>query len=326
MNETLKKIGLYGIVPVIKLDNHLQAVPLAKALCKAGLPVAEITLRTGNAIEGIKQMKKEFPNMLVGAGTVLSPIQVDTCVEVGADFIVSPGLNPKTVKHCVEIGVPITPGCSNPSDIEQAIELGLDVVKFFPAEAAGGLPMIKAMSAPYGNMKFMPTGGLNEKNILDYLKFKKVIACGGSYMVPSDLISAGEWDKITELTKNAVMQMLGFEVVHVGINCENKEQGTNALAMLETMFGFAAKPGSSGAFAGTGIELMYGPNHDGVFLGRNGHIAIGTNFIDRAIFYFENMGIKFNESSKKFNDKGELTAIYFEEEIAGFAFHLVQKK
>lgn len=325
MNETLKKIGLYGIVPVIKLDNHLQAVPLGRALCRAGLPVAEITLRTGNAVEGIKRMKKEFPNMIVGAGTVISTVQVDTVLSVGADFIVSPGLNPKVVKHCVDLGVPITPGCSNPSDIEAAIELGLDTVKFFPAEAAGGLPMIKAMSAPYGNMKFMPTGGLNEKNILDYLKFKKVIACGGSYMVPSELISAGEWDKITDLTKAAVKQMLGFEVMHIGINCENQEIAGNALNLLETMFGFESKKGTGSSFVGDGIELLHAPNHEGMYLGKNGHIAIGTNFIDRAVFYFENMGIKFKEDTKVYDDKGNLKTVYFENEIAGFAFHLIQK-
>ncbi len=321
MNETLKKIGLYGIVPVVKIDNLEDAIPLARALCKGGLPVAEITFRTACAAEAIKRITEEFPNMLVGAGTVLTPEQADEAVAAGAKFIVSPGLNPRVVKHCLEIGVPITPGCANPSDIEAALELGLDVVKFFPAEAAGGLPMIKAMSAPYGSLKFMPTGGLNEKNILDYLKFNKILACGGSYMVSADLMNAGEWDKITELTRNAVMQMLGFELTHVGINCSCKEQATGALAMLETMFGFAAKPGNSGAFAGAGIELMYEP-----YLGTNGHIAIGTNFIDRAVFYFENMGIKFNEASRKLNDKGGLNAIYFADEIAGFAFHLVQKK
>ncbi|MDD7300875.1 MAG: bifunctional 4-hydroxy-2-oxoglutarate aldolase/2-dehydro-3-deoxy-phosphogluconate aldolase, partial [Eubacteriales bacterium] len=182
MNEILKKIGLYGIVPVVKIDDVDKAVPLAKALCDGGLPVAEITFRTKCAAEAIKRITTEFPQMLVGAGTVLTTDQADEAVAAGAKFIVSPGLNPKVVAHCQKIGVPITPGCSNPSDIEAALELGLDVVKFFPAEAAGGLPMIKAMSAPYGNLKFMPTGGLNESNILDYLKFNKILACGGSYM------------------------------------------------------------------------------------------------------------------------------------------------
>ena len=322
MNEVLTKIGLYGIVPVIKIENVEQAIPLARALCKGGLPVAEITFRTACAAEAISLITKEFPNMLVGAGTVLTPEQADEAVAAGAKFIVSPGLNPKVVKHCIDIGVPVTPGCANPSDIEQALELGLDVVKFFPAEAAGGLPMIKAMSAPYGGLKFMPTGGLNEKNILDYLKFDKILACGGSYMVNSDLINAGDWDAITKLTKNAVMQMLGFELKHVGINCENKEQAFATLNLFETMFGFEAKePGSKGVFAGTEFELMYEP-----FRGKNGHIAIATNFIERAVFYFENMGIKMDHESVKKDAKGKYGAIYFADEYAGFAFHLLQKK
>ncbi len=322
MNDILKKIGLYGIVPVIKIDSVDQAIPLARALCKGGLPVAEITFRTACAAEAIKLVTTEFPNMLVGAGTVLTPEQVDQAVEAGAKFIVSPGLNPKVVKHCNDIGVPITPGCANPSDIEAALELGLDVVKFFPAEAAGGLPMIKAMSAPYGGLKFMPTGGLNESNILSYLKFDKILACGGSYMVSNDLLKAGNYDEITRLTKKAVMQMLGFELKHVGINCECKEQAMATLNLLETMFGFEAQaPGSKGIFAGTEFELMYEP-----FLGKNGHIAIATNFIERAVFYFEYMGVKFNESTKKVGPDGKYPAIYFADEIAGFAFHLVQKK
>ncbi len=321
MNDIIKKIGLYGIVPVVKIDRAEDAIPLARALCKGGLPVAEITFRTACAAEAIKMITTEFPNMLVGAGTVLTPEQADAAVAAGAKFIVSPGLNPKVVKHCIDIGVPITPGCANPSDLEVAIELGLDVVKFFPAEAAGGLPMIKAMSAPYGGLKFMPTGGINEANILSYLKFNKILACGGSYMVSSDLINNGEWDKITELTRNAVMQMLGFELMHVGINCENKDEALKAAALVETMFGFKSKAGNSSVFAGTEVEFMNAP-----YLGKNGHIAIGTNFIDRAVFYFENMGLAFNEESKKFNDKGGLNAVYFKDEIAGFAFHLVQKK
>ncbi|MBQ8509356.1 MAG: bifunctional 4-hydroxy-2-oxoglutarate aldolase/2-dehydro-3-deoxy-phosphogluconate aldolase [Clostridia bacterium] len=319
MNEILKKIGLYGIVPVIKIDEVEQAIPLARALCQGGLPVAEITFRTACAAEAIALITKEFPNMLVGAGTVLTPEQADAAVAAGAKFIVSPGLNPKVVKHCIEIGVPITPGCANPSDIEQARELGLDVVKFFPAEAAGGLPMIKAMSAPYGSLKFMPTGGLNEKNILDYLKFNKILACGGSFMVPSDLIKAGDFAAITKMTRDAVMLMHGFELKHVGINCESKEKALAALNMMQTLFGFEPKLGNSGAFAGTGFELMYTPG-----LGTNGHIAIACNFLDRAVFYFQNMGLSFEPASYQKYLEGS-KAVYFADEIAGFAFHLLQK-
>ena len=204
MHEVLKKIQEIGIVPVVVIDDAKDAVPLAKALCEGGLPVAEVTFRTDAAEEAIRLMSEACPEMLVGAGTVLTTEQVDRAVAAGAKFIVSPGLNPRIVKYCVEKGILITPGCANPSDVEQAIENGLEVVKFFPAEQAGGLPMIKAMAAPYTNMMFMPTGGISPSNVRDYLGFKKIIACGGSWMVKGDLVKAGDYAKITELSKEAV--------------------------------------------------------------------------------------------------------------------------
>ena len=203
MNEVLKEIEKIGIVPVVVLDDPKDAEPLAQALCDGGLPCAEVTFRTGAAAESIRIMAEKFPHMLVGAGTVLTTDQVDRAVEAGAKFIVSPGLNPRIVKYCVEKGIPITPGCANPSDVEQAIENGLDVVKFFPAEQAGGLAYIKAIAAPYVGMKFMPTGGINAKNVRDYLAYDRYLACGGSWMVKADLIRAGEFDKIRDLVKEA---------------------------------------------------------------------------------------------------------------------------
>ena len=204
MNEVLKQIEELGIVPVVVLNDAKDAEPLAKALCEGGLPCAEVTFRTDAAEESIRIMAEKFPDMLVGAGTVLTTEQVDRAVAAGAKFIVSPGLNPKVVKYCVEKGITITPGCANPSDVEQAIENGLDVVKFFPAEQAGGLAYIKAIAAPYVGMKFMPTGGLNPKNVRDYLACDKILACGGSWMVKGDLVKAGKFDEIKSLTEEAV--------------------------------------------------------------------------------------------------------------------------
>lgn len=203
MHEVLKKIQEIGIVPVVVLNDVKDAAPLAKALCDGGLPCAEVTFRTDAAEESIRIMSEQFPEMLVGAGTVLTTDQVDRAVAAGAKFIVSPGLNPRIVKYCVEKGILITPGCCNPSDIEQALENGLEVVKFFPAEAAGGLKMIKAMAAPYVGVKFMPTGGINQNNVKDYLAYDRIIACGGSWMCSGDLIKAGDFEKITELTREA---------------------------------------------------------------------------------------------------------------------------
>ena len=204
MNEVLEKIQEIGIVPVVVLDDAKDAAPLAKALCEGGLPCAEVTFRTAAAEESIRIMSEQFPEMLVGAGTVLTTEQVDRAVAAGAKFIVSPGMNPRIVKYCVENGILITPGCANPSDIEQALENGLDVVKFFPAEPAGGLKMIKAMAAPYVGVKFMPTGGINQNNVRDYLAYDRILACGGSWMVKGDLVAAGEFDKIKELAAEAV--------------------------------------------------------------------------------------------------------------------------
>ena len=204
MNAVLEQMGKIGIIPVVVLNDAKDAAPLAKALCEGGLPCAEVTFRTDAAEESIRIMAEQFPQMLVGAGTVLTTEQVDRAVAAGAKFIVSPGLNPKVVKYCVDKGIPVTPGTCNPSDVEQAIELGLDVVKFFPAEAAGGLKMIKAMAAPYVGMKFMPTGGINAGNVRAYLSYDRILACGGSWMVSGKMVEAGEFDKIKEMTAEAV--------------------------------------------------------------------------------------------------------------------------
>ncbi len=204
MNEVLQKIHETGIIPVVVLNDAKDAAPLAKALCEGGLPCAEVTFRTAAAEESIRIMTSEYPDMFVGAGTVLTTEQVDRAVAAGAKFIVSPGLNPKVVKYCLDKNIPITPGVVTPSEVEQAIELGLEIVKFFPAEPAGGLNMIKAMAAPYVNMKFMPTGGISPKNVREYLACDKIWACGGSWMVKGSLVDAGDFDKIKEMTAEAV--------------------------------------------------------------------------------------------------------------------------
>ena len=203
MNAVLEKIEKIGIVPVVVLNDAKDAEPLAKALCNGGLPCAEVTFRTEAAEESIRIMTEKFPEMLVGAGTVLTTEQVDRAVAAGAKFIVSPGLNPKVVQYCIDKNIPVTPGIQTPSEMEKALEMGLDVVKFFPAEPAGGLKMIKAVAAPYTTLKFMPTGGINLGNVEEYLKYDRILACGGSWMVKGDLVSAGKFDEIEKMTKDA---------------------------------------------------------------------------------------------------------------------------
>ena len=319
MHAVLEKIQKLGVVPVVVLNHVEDAEPVARALCAGGLPVAEVTFRTDAAEESIRIMKQKFPEMLVGAGTILTIEQAQRAMDAGAEFIVSPGFNANVVKYCLEKGVPVTPGCNNPTAIEAALELGLDVLKFFPAEASGGLKAIKAMAAPYGNVKFMPTGGISEKNINDYLAFNKIIACGGSWMVSGDLVENKEFDKIEELTRQAVMTVLGFELKHVGINCECEQEADKTADFFAKAFGFAKKEGNSSVFAGSYIEAMKTP-----YLGAKGHIAIGTNNIDRAVSYLSVLGIDVDMETAKYKD-GKLTAVYLKEELAGFALHLLQK-
>ncbi len=203
MNEIYTKLEETGIIPVVVLNDSKDALPLGKALIKGSLPAAEVTFRTETAAEAIHQLSEAYPELLVGAGTVLTIEQADLAIHAGARFIVSPGLNPKVVRHCLEKNVVIIPGVVTPSEIEQALELGLNIVKFFPAEPSGGLAMIQALSAAYTKLRFMPTGGINAENVIPYLKSDKIIACGGSWMVKKDMISAGEFEKISVLCQEA---------------------------------------------------------------------------------------------------------------------------
>ena len=200
MVEQFRKIG---IIPVVVLEDAADAEPLARALCEGGLPCAEVTFRTAAAEESIRIMTEKFPEMLVGAGTVLTKDQVDRAVAAGAKFMVSPGIDPELVRYCQEKNVPITTGVQTPTEITMALNHGITTVKFFPAEPSGGLSMIKALAAAFVDVTFMPTGGINATNVQEYLKYDKIVACGGSWMVKKDLIKAGEFDKIKEMVAEA---------------------------------------------------------------------------------------------------------------------------
>lgn len=204
MNSVAETIQNMGVVPVVVLHDAKDAAPLAKALCDGGLPCAEVTFRTDAAQESIAVMTREYPEMFVGAGTVLTVDQVDRAVSAGAKFIVSPGFDPEIVDYCLGQNIPVFPGCITPSEVAQAVKRGLKIVKFFPTEQFGGMATIKAIAAPYVGLKFMPTGGVNAKNLENYLACDEIIACGGSWMVKGDLIKAGKFDEITSLTKEAV--------------------------------------------------------------------------------------------------------------------------
>ncbi len=220
MENVLKKLGELKIVPVIKLDDAKQAVPLARALSDNGLPVAEITFRTDAAEESIRLIHKALPDMLVGAGTVLTMEQLKRAIDAGARFIVSPAFNPEIVSYCADSGIPMLPGCASPSDVDRALQVGLTTVKFFPAEQLGGLKTIKAIAAPYPMMRFVPTGGISASNLSDYLGYEKVLACGGSWMVPADKLRAGDFDGIGALVRSAVSAAHGRTEARASINAD----------------------------------------------------------------------------------------------------------
>ena len=220
MNDVQKATFSIGVIPVIAIDDAEKAVPLARALLAGGLPAAEVTFRTAAGEEAIRRIAAEVPEVLVGAGTVLNLEQCDRALAAGAKFIVSPGYNEALVAHCQEKGVLVLPGCVNASDMTRAANAGLEYVKFFPAEQSGGVNGIKALAPVFPKLNFMPTGGVNTKNLMDYLGYDRIFACGGTWMVKKDLIEGEKWDEITRICKDAVKTMLGFELGHVGINCQ----------------------------------------------------------------------------------------------------------
>ncbi|MDV7103844.1 bifunctional 4-hydroxy-2-oxoglutarate aldolase/2-dehydro-3-deoxy-phosphogluconate aldolase [Vibrio sp. TH_r3] len=206
MTTLNEQLAALKVIPVIAINKAEDAIPLGRVLVENGMPCAEITFRTECAVEAIKLMRKEFPEMLIGAGTILTNAQVDEAIDAGVDFIVSPGFNPRTVQYCLDKNIPIVPGVNNPSLVEQAMEMGLRTLKFFPAEPSGGTGMLKALTAVYP-VKFMPTGGVSVANIDEYLSIPSVLACGGTWMVPTGLIDQGKWDELGVLVADAVKKV-----------------------------------------------------------------------------------------------------------------------
>ena len=314
MNEVLQTISNIGIVPVIAIDDASKAVPLAKALVAGGLPAAEVTFRTAAAEDAIKAIAKEVPEMLLGAGTVLTADQADRAIAAGAKFIVAPGYDPKVTQHVIDMGCLMMPGTATAGEMQQAMNQGCEVLKFFPAEANGGVAMLKNIGAALKTAKWMCTGGVNAKNVSSYLGYGQIAAVGGTWMCKSDLIKAEAWDEITAICKEAVRAMLGFSLAHVGINCENPVEAQRAAKTLCAFFGFEYKPGNSSIFAGDAVECMKAP-----YLGQNGHIAIGTGNLNRAVYHLARQGVEFDESTRK------PKAIYLKQEVGGFAIHLVER-
>ena len=317
--DVLSRMAAAGIVPVVVLDKPEDAVPTARAMIAGGIDVMEITFRTAAAPDSIRAVSAEVPEMLVGAGTVINLEQCKLAVECGAKFIVSPGYDEETVAWCVENNIPVTPGCVTPTEIMMAKKHDLKVLKFFPANVYGGLKALKSLSGPFPGTRFIPTGGVSNDNIAEFLCSPIIHAVGGSWTVPKKDINEGNFEKVTQLCAEARKAALGFEVAHIGINSADADVSMEIAEKFQKAFDFAVKPGNSSNFAGPWIEIMKTQ-----YLGANGHIAVRTNSMTIAIGELEKRGFEVDMSTAKY--KGDrLNAVYMKNEIGGFAVHLLQK-
>jgi 2-dehydro-3-deoxyphosphogluconate aldolase / (4S)-4-hydroxy-2-oxoglutarate aldolase len=319
MTELLQRIKNIGIIPVVKLNDAGKAKELAAALVKGHIPCAEITFRTPAAEESIRVISGELPETLVGAGTVISAELAKKAIDAGARFIVSPGFNPEVVDYCLSRNVPIIPGVNNPSNIEAALGKGLEVLKFFPAEASGGVAMLDALAGPFPQVQFMPTGGVGPSNLADYIRRPNVLAVGGSWMVKPGMIDSDDWNGIEKLCAEASLALQGFSFAHLGINQADAASAAESAALFAD-FGLSLKDGAASLFAGQNIEIMKTP-----FRGAHGHVGFKTWDIERALSYLEPFGFKPIEATKKkVNDM--TTFVYLDRELGGFAIHLIREK
>lgn len=320
MNPVLEKVYQIGIIPVIAFNSVDEAVPLCKALVAGGLPAAEVTFRTACAEECIKKIHEEVPEMLLGAGTVLTCEQADRAMAAGASFIVAPGFDPIVTQHVIDKGGIAMPGTATAGEMQQAMNMGCEGIKFFPAEANGGVAMLKNIGAALKTAKWMCTGGVNAKNVNDYLGYDQIIAVGGTWMCKSDKIKAGAWDEITAMCKEAVDTMLGLELGHIGINSANPEEAMATAKLLAGLLNMKVAEGNSSIFVGKKeFEIMKNPGR-----GTHGHIAIKCNNVDRAMYHLGLRGVEFDTDSIV-NKNGKNIAVYLKGEVAGFAIHLVQR-
>ena len=317
--DVLERIGLAGIAPVVVLEEAERAVPTARAMLEGGMDVMEITFRTDAAPEAIRLIAEQCPEMLVGAGTIITLDQCRQAVELGAKFIVTPGFDQEVVSWCVEHQVPVVPGCVTPSEIMAAMKLGLRVLKFFPAAVYGGLAAMKALSGPFGSVKFIPTGGVNAQNMGELLAAPFIHAVGGSWLCAKADISAGNYQRITDLCAEARQKVFGFEVVHLGINTPGADDAQAVADQFANAFFFPARVGNSSIFSTDAIEVM-----KSMYLGRSGHIAVRTNSVDRAVAYLAGKGFTIRPETVK-RKGGRMTVAYLEQEFGGFAVHLVQR-
>ncbi|WP_301107537.1 bifunctional 4-hydroxy-2-oxoglutarate aldolase/2-dehydro-3-deoxy-phosphogluconate aldolase [Sporosarcina sp.] len=319
--KVLKQIEDYGIVPVVKIEDVKDALPLAKALIDGGLNLAEITFRTNCAADVIKEITKKYPDMLIGAGTINSVEQVKQAMSAGAKFIVCPALIDEVVDYCIQHNILVIPGCATASDVQKAVSYGLTNLKFFPAKSSGGIQTIKALCSVYKDVRFMPTGGIGLDNISEYVNDPNVIACGGSWMVNTELISSGKFDEIRKLTRDSIFKMLNFDFAHFGINCDTEEEGYKNIFKLADMFDLTLGDTESSTYVGKDVEITKQPFK---VRGPHGHIGYHTDNLKRSIFYLGNAGVEFNTEHIKYHGD-KMFVIYLKDYLAGFAIHIEER-
>ena len=319
MDDIYKQIHDIGIVPILSLKLAKNAAPLAKALCKAGLPIAEVTYRTEADHDILTEIKQACPEILIGAGDVFTKELADSALDAGAAFISVRGFDPEIILYCQNRNIPVIPEVSNTEEIESARDLGLEVLKYCFAGDPGGIRTIQALSAIYPKIKFIPVGDINESNLGEYLNEPYILACGGTWMIDEEAISANDYEKIEEQTRSSVNVMLGFSIKHIGINAED-EDGAELANKFAKLFGGKVRVITKGWYGSEFVEIM----SQKYKTGKNGHIGISVNNPDRARKYYEALGYSFDESTAMFDENGNLQFIYLNDELGGFALHILK--
>lgn len=316
-NEIVKELELSGIIPLVQIDDIRDALPLVGALTSAGFKIIEIVFRSNAAKDALQLITSKCQNMIIGAGTITSVEQVYQAHNAGAKYIVTPSFNPKVVDKCLELDIPIFPSCSNPTDIEQAVERKLRVVKFFPSELLGGVDMIKAFSRPYPSIRYIPTGGINSGNLNKYLCCKEVLCCAGTFLVNANLLKEGKFNEITKNAHKAINDMLDIKLDRIGINTTEQE-GTKLLKTFSLLSGMNYNDGECSV---GGIEAVY--NHNQV--GKVGHIVFNSPDLERCLYYLSDRGFEVNKRSVKKNEKGKIIKMDFKGDNAGFIIQLIRR-
>ena len=319
MSNALDRILGLGILPVIHVKDPAWAEPLAQALIDGGLPAIEILVRSEGALDILRTMKQNHPEMTVGAGTIMTIEMAEAAVKAGADFIVSPGYEQEMVDACNRWGVPIVPGCSTSTEIQRAYVSGLRLVKFFPTMAAGGLKAMTDFAGPLSGMKFLPTGGISLDNLETYLASDTIGACGGSFVAPKATLEQGDWASVVEKCRKARQAALGFRLAHVGINHGSQEEARKTAELFCRLFALAPTVHPACTFAGTAIEC-----NDFMGPGEKGHIGFRTFSMTRALAWLADQGVALREDFRKYDSSGNLNCVYLKDEIAGFAVHIVK--